>query len=77
MKLLRIDSSARRNSVSRQLTERLVETWQKQNPEVEVIVRDLPATRLPMIADEWTLAAHSDPASLSAAQRETPRISLA
>jgi FMN-dependent NADH-azoreductase len=75
MKLLRIDSSARRNSVSRQLTRRFVEAWQKENPSGEVISRDLAATHLPMITDEWTLAAYSDPARLTPAQRETLSVS--
>ena len=69
MKLLRIDSSARRNSVSRQLTSRFVETWKKENPKGEVIERDLATTHLPLITDEWTLAAYSDPASLSTSQK--------
>ena len=75
MKLLRIDSSARRNSVSRQLTDRFVETWKKQNPAGQVIERDLATTALPLITDEWTLAAYSDPASLTPAQRETLAVS--
>ena len=75
MKLLRIDSSARRNSVSRQLTERFVETWKKENPTGEVIERDLAKTHLPLITDEWTLAAHSDPATLTSAQQDTLAIS--
>jgi len=75
MKLLRIDSSARRNSVSRQLTDRFVETWKKQNPAGQVIERDLATTTLPLITDEWTLAAYSDPASLTPAQRETLAVS--
>jgi|CZKH01.1.fsa_nt_gi FMN-dependent NADH-azoreductase len=75
MKLLRIDSSARRNSVSRQLTEKFVETWKKQNPAGEVIERDLATTHLPHITDEWMLAAHSDLANLTPAQRETLSIS--
>jgi FMN-dependent NADH-azoreductase len=75
MKLLRIDSSARRNSVSRQLTEKFVETWQNENPEGEVIKRDLATTHLPLITDEWMLASHSDPASLTPAQRETLSVS--
>lgn len=75
MKLLRIDSSARRNSVSRQLTERFVEAWKKQNPAGEVIERDLATTHLPHITDEWMLAAHSDLANLSPTQRETLSIS--
>ena len=77
MKLLRIDSSARRNSVSRQLTSRFVETWKKENPNGEVIERDLATTHLPLITDEWTLAAHSDPASLSTSQKHVLALSNA
>lgn len=65
MKLLRIDSSARRNSVSRQLTGTFVETWKKENPTGEVIERDLAKSDLSSITDEWTLAAYSDPATLT------------
>jgi FMN-dependent NADH-azoreductase len=75
MKLLRIDSSARRNSVSRQLTGRFVEAWQHEHPEGTVIERDLPATTLPHITDEWVQAIHSDPASLTAEQRQALAIS--
>jgi len=75
MKLLRIDSSARRNSVSRQLTQRFVETWKQQNPGGELIERDLATTHLPQITDEWMLAAHSDLANLTPAQRETLSVS--
>jgi FMN-dependent NADH-azoreductase len=77
MKLLRVDSSARRNSVSRQLTDRFVETWKKENPTGEVTERDLAKTHLPLITDEWTLAAHSDPATLTPAQRDTLSVSEA
>jgi len=75
MKLLRIDSSARRNSVSRQLTQKFVESWKKANPAGEVIEACLATTHLPLITDEWTLAAHSDPATLTPAQRETLSVS--
>jgi FMN-dependent NADH-azoreductase len=75
MKLLRIDSSARRNSISRQLTQKFVDVWKKENPEGEVIERDLAQTTLPHITDEWMLAAHSDPATLTSAQREVLAIS--
>jgi FMN-dependent NADH-azoreductase len=75
MKLLRIDSSARRNSVSRQLTEKFVESWKMANPAGEVIERDLATTHLPLITDEWTHAAFSDPATLTPAQRETLSVS--
>jgi len=75
MKLLRIDSSARRNSVSRQLTGRFVEAWKEQNPTGEVIERDLAVTHFPHITDEWVMAAHANPASLTTAQQETLAIS--
>jgi FMN-dependent NADH-azoreductase len=75
MKLLRIDSSARRNSISRQLTEKFVETWKNQNPDGEVVVRDLATTHLPLITDEWTLAAHSNLANLTPAQQQTLSLS--
>lgn len=75
MTLLRIDSSARRNSVSRQLTQRFVEAWKKEHPAGEVIERDLATTHLPLITDEWTLAAHSDLTKLTPAQRETLMVS--
>jgi FMN-dependent NADH-azoreductase len=75
MILLRIDSSARRNSVSRQLTQKFVETWKKEHPGGQVIQRDLTTTSLPLITDEWTHAAYSDPASLTPAQRETLSVS--
>ena len=43
MKLLQIDSSARRtSSVSRQLTAKFAEEWRKSHPDGEVIQRDLP-----------------------------------
>lgn len=75
MKLLRIDSSARRSSISRQLTTKFVEIWKKENPGGEVIECDLATTPLPLITDEWMQAAYSDPAALTAAQRETLAIS--
>jgi len=65
MTLLRVDSSARRNSVSRQLTGRFTESWKKGNPAGRVIERDLATAALPLITDEWTLAIHSNPATLT------------
>jgi len=75
MKLLRIDSSARRNSISRQLTDKFVATWKLEHPDGEVIERDLAKTHLPHITDEWMLAAYADPATLTPAQRETLAVS--
>jgi FMN-dependent NADH-azoreductase len=75
MKLLRIDSSARRNSVSRQLTARFAEEWQKEHPDGEVLERSLAATNLPHITDEWVQAAHSDPATLTPEQKQVLAVS--
>lgn len=77
MNLLRVDSSARHNSVSRQLTQKFVDSWRKENPSGQVVERDLSATDLPLITYEWTLAAHSDPTKLTSAQREVLAVSEA
>lgn len=69
MKLLRIDSSARKNSVSRQLTSEFVQSWRTQHPGSQVMERDLATTNLPLITDEWVQAVHSDPAGHTAAQK--------
>ncbi len=70
MKLLRIDSSARRNSVTRKLTQKFVETWKEQHPTGQVVERDLSTTVLPLISDEWVEAAHSDPSQWTAAHKQ-------
>jgi FMN-dependent NADH-azoreductase len=58
VKLLRINSSARsRSSVSRRLTSYFVEEWKKQNPDGQVIDRDLALTPLPHITDEFPASA--------------------
>lgn len=69
MNLLRIDSSARRSSVSRQLTAQFVESWRHQHPEANVVQRDLAATPLEHVTDEWVQAKNSDPATLTAEQK--------
>ena len=53
MKLLQVDSSARTTSVSRRLTARFAEEWNKNHPEGQVIYRDLSTTALPPITDDW------------------------
>ena len=53
MKLLQIDSSARTSSVTRRLTAKFAEEWSKNRPDGEVIQRDLSATILPQITDDW------------------------
>ena len=75
MKLLRIDSSARRNSISRKLTAKYVDNWRKRHPGGEVVERDLSANVPPLITDEWVEATRSDPSHLTAAQREAIALS--
>src|SRR6266850_5727440 len=69
MKLLQIDSSARRtSSVTRQLTAKFAEEWRKKYPDGEVIQRDLSATALPQITDDWG-ATYLEDSQLTLAQR--------
>lgn len=75
MKLLKIDSSARRSSVSRRLTAEFAEAWKRQHPDGEVIERDLTASTPPPITDEWMLASHANRATLSAEHRRALEVS--
>lgn len=75
MQLLRIDSSARRNSVSRQLTAHFVEAWQQEHPDGTVLKRDLATTALPHITDEWVQAIHTNSESLTAEQKSVLQLS--
>src|ERR1700687_3303739 len=68
MKILRIDSSARSSSVTRQLTAKFVEEWKKNHPAGEVVQRALATTGLPHITDDWA-GAPLDPSQLTPAQR--------
>ena len=68
MKLLRIDSSARAASVTRRLTARAAEEWKKNHPDGEVIHRDLSATQIPPITDDWG-ATRLEASQLTPAQR--------
>src|SRR6266550_5149964 len=68
MKLLQIDSSARTNSVTRRLTAKFAEEWRKNHPDGEVIQRDLCATILPQITDDWN-ATHLEESKLTPAHR--------
>lgn len=68
MKLLQIDSSARTSSITRQLTARFAAEWKENHPDGEVIHRDLSATRLPPITDDWG-AAHLEESKRTPAQQ--------
>lgn len=75
MNLLAIDSSARKQSVSRKLTAAFVKTWKKENPAGTVVERDLAATPLPLITDEWVGAMRADPAQRTEEQGRVLRLS--
>jgi FMN-dependent NADH-azoreductase len=68
MKLLRIDSSARAASVTRQLTAKAAEEWKTNHPDGEVIHRDLSAMHIPPITDDWG-ATRLEATELTPAQR--------
>src|SRR5215467_15053220 len=70
MKLLQVDASPRRDSVSRQLTAHFAANWQKQFPAGQVVHRDLALTSIPLINNDWIEGAFSSPQQHTAAHRE-------
>jgi FMN-dependent NADH-azoreductase len=70
VKLLQVDSSARVSSVSRTLTARFAAEWKKENPDGQVLKRDLTTTPVPLITDQYMQAVHTDPAKLTPAGKE-------
>ncbi len=70
MKLLRIDSSARRDSVSRQLTSEFVAGWKQEHPTGEVTQRDLAAEPFSAIGDDWISATRVPPSQWTDRQQD-------
>lgn len=52
--LLHLDASARRRSISRELSAAFAEAWRAENPESRYIYRDLAAEPVPFIDEAWT-----------------------
>ncbi|MGC5015438.1 FMN-dependent NADH-azoreductase [Streptosporangium sp. DT93] len=52
--LLHLDASARRNSISRDLSRRFAETWRAAHPDGRHTYRDLAADPVPHIGEAWT-----------------------
>lgn len=75
MKLLRIDSSAREKSVSRQLTEAFVAARKERYPDGEVVNRNVVSLVVPAITDVWVAAARTDPAKRTSAELEALALS--
>lgn len=69
MKLLRLDSSARRDSVSRQLTAEFVRLWQAAHPDGQLLERDLAAAPFSIINDDWLAAMRAESSQHTAPQR--------
>lgn len=57
--LLVVNSSPRRNSVSRRLTRHYVQEWKALNPGGRIVERDLTAEPLPFVTHAWIEAAHT------------------
>src|ERR1700694_5443590 len=68
MTLLRIDSSARKASITRQLTARFAEEWKMKHPNGDVMHRDVSTPALPLITDDWS-ATNPEASTLSPAQQ--------
>lgn len=77
MKLLQVDASPRRDSVSRQLTAHFAANWKKRFPQGEVIHRDLAKSSIPLINNDWIEGAFSNPQQHTAAHREALKFSEA
>jgi FMN-dependent NADH-azoreductase len=74
--LLHIDSSPRGDySASRKLSAEFAASWRKENPNGEVIRRDLYATSLPPITMEWIAAAYTPEEQRSEEQRTVLKLS--
>ncbi|PBC79166.1 FMN-dependent NADH-azoreductase [Streptomyces sp. TLI_235] len=69
--LLHIDSSAMNTgSVSREVAETFLATWQKEHPEGRVVHRDLGAAPVPHLTADGIAARFADPAARTPAQAE-------
>src|SRR5262249_45333198 len=69
MKLLQVDASPRRDSVSPELTTHFVAKWKKQFPEGEIMHRDLAKAPVPLINQHWIEGAFSSPQQHTDAHR--------
>jgi FMN-dependent NADH-azoreductase len=75
MRLLQMDASPRRDSVSRQLTASFVKHWKKRNPAGEVTYRDLGSAPHPLVNEAWIEGQSVEPSARNDSQREAIRVS--
>src|SRR5258708_39234590 len=68
MKLIQFDSRARTSSESRRFTDKFAGEWRKYHPDGVVLQRDLSATVIPLITDDWN-ATHLEQSKLTPVQQ--------
>ena len=75
-KLLRLDSSPlAEKSISRQLTDTFVQTWQQSHPQGIVTTRDLSKSHLPAPTAEWISANRTPNENLTEEQKQILQLS--
>lgn len=67
--LLRVDSSPRQQSKTRELTDRFEQIWLASNPEGVIVRRDLASETLPFLTEEWINASYTPEAQRTEEQR--------
>jgi FMN-dependent NADH-azoreductase len=73
--LLIINSSPRRNSVSRRLTQHFAGEWKATHPDTRVIERDLAADTLPFVTESWIQASYTPPDQRTPEQQQALQLS--
>ena len=74
--ILHIDSSARgEGSQSRQISAELVQALTAAHPDHAVTYRDLRASNLPFVTEEWVYGAYTPPADRTEAQNDALKLS--
>src|SRR5271165_2157789 len=68
--LLTVNSSPKSNSVSRTLTREFAANWQAANRDGRIIERDLSSGDIPLLNEEWILAAYTPEPQRTARQNE-------
>lgn len=73
--LLIVNSSPRRNAVSRRLTHHYAEQWRAANPEGRILERDLATEPLPLVTQSWIEASYTPEEHRTPEQRQLLQLS--
>lgn len=68
--LLVVNSSPRRNSVSSALTRQFAANWKANNPQGQVIERNLSTSNIPLLNEAWITAAYTPESQRSQEQKD-------